>query len=61
MDGILVAYECIDFRLKDGESVVRCKLDMEKTYDLVNWVFLDYILGRMGFSVRRRGWMRKCY
>lgn len=58
LDGVLVANECIDSILKNGDSGVLSKLDMEKAYDRVNWKFLDYMLGRMGFGIR---WMRKCH
>lgn len=48
----LIANECIDAALKAGRSGVVCKIDMEKAYDHINWVFLDWILLKMGFGVK---------
>lgn len=61
MDGVLVAKECMDAVSKNGKMGVLCKLDLEKAYDRVNWEFLDYMLGRMGFGKKWRKWMGRCY
>nr|XP_023928567.1 uncharacterized protein LOC112039889 [Quercus suber] len=50
LDSVLIASECIDYRLKIGILGVLCKLDVEKTYDHVNWGFLTYMLQHCGFS-----------
>ena len=36
------------------------KIDLEKAYDHVEWDFLDYMLGRLGFGDLWRQWMREC-
>ena len=60
MDSILIAFECIDSRLKLGIPGVLCKLDVEKAYDHVSWDFLMYMLQRCGFSEKWRKWVRYC-
>lgn len=33
------------------------KIDMEKAYDHVEWCFVDYMLGHLGFSSKWRAWI----
>lgn len=49
---MLLANECIEDRRLLGRNGVICKLDLEKVYDCVNWIFLDYILLRIGFGAK---------
>lgn len=36
-------------------------MEMEKAYDKINWKFLDYMLNGLGFGIRWRKWIAKCY
>ena len=54
LDSVLIASECIDSRMKMEVPGVICKLDIEKTYDYVNWNFLMYLLKRCDFSEKWR-------
>lgn len=61
LDGILVANECVDDMEKPGRNDILCKLDLENSYDdQMNWNFLDYMMGRMGFGKKWRNWMMMC-
>lgn len=51
---MLIVNECIEDKTLFGHNGLLCKLDLEKAYDHVNWDFLDYIIGKMGFGVKWR-------
>ena len=59
LDDILVANERVHSRLKERAPGIICKLDLEKVYDRVDWKFLQYKLGRMGFGEKWR-WIQEC-
>lgn len=58
IEGVLVVNECLDEIMKKSDSGILCKLDLEKAYDKVNWVFLDYMLRRLGAGNNWHKWMK---
>ncbi|RVW48620.1 Transposon TX1 uncharacterized 149 kDa protein [Vitis vinifera] len=60
LDAALIANEAIDSLLKGDEAGVLCKLDLEKTYDHINWDFLMSVMQKMGFGEKWAGWIRWC-
>ncbi|RVX16052.1 putative ribonuclease H protein [Vitis vinifera] len=55
LDAVLIANEAIDSTLKNNESGILCKLDIEKAYDKVDWNFILTIMKKMGFGEK---WIR---
>ncbi|RVX09051.1 Transposon TX1 uncharacterized 149 kDa protein [Vitis vinifera] len=55
LDAVLIANEAIDWTLKNNESGILCKLDIEKAYDKVDWNFILTIMKKMGFGEK---WIR---
>ena len=60
MDAVLVANEAMRSRQKQGKPGILCKLDIEKAYDHVNWVYLLGVLNRMGFGQKWINWVKFC-
>jgi hypothetical protein len=60
LDYVLIANESLDSHLKSGEPGLLCKLDMEKSYDHVNWDFLLYLLSRCRFGLKWCSWIAFC-
>ena len=60
LDVVLIANEVIDSILKHNENGILCKLDIEKTYDNVDWSFLLTVMQKMGFGEKWIGWIKWC-
>lgn len=60
MDVVLLTKEAInDLKIRKRNGVI-LKLDLEKAYDEVNWVFIDQVIQSMGFRAKFRRWIREC-
>lgn len=51
-DCVLITNVNIDAMMRTGWEGVVCKVDMEKTYDHVNWGYVDWALDQMGYSLK---------
>lgn len=60
LDITLIANEVIDELVHRKREEVLCKLDIEKTYDHVNWSFGNYTLMRMEFGEKCCRWVEVC-
>lgn len=45
----------VDSRKRGERGLVIFKIGLEKAYDHAAWNFVDYMLGRFGFSAKWRG------
>lgn len=62
-DNILVAFEALhtmDTRMKGKKGFMALKLDMSKSYDRVEWGFLEAIVVKLGFTRRWVELMMNC-
>lgn len=50
---------CTFKTLKERNPGIICKLDLE-AFDKVDWKFLHYMLGRIGFGEKWRKWIQEC-
>lgn len=60
MDAILMANELVDSRVRSNAPAILCKLDIQKAYDHLNWMFLLETLFKRGFGARWLRWMKCC-
>ncbi|XP_026459226.1 uncharacterized protein LOC113359869 [Papaver somniferum] len=58
LDGVLIAGDCVDSRLKEKKTGILCKIDMEKAFDNVRWSSLLRILEKHGFGRKWISWIR---
>jgi hypothetical protein len=60
LDGILIANEMVDDAKRNRKEMLLFKVDFEKTYDSVDWGYLDAVMSKMRFSVKWRRWIMEC-
>nr|GFA33950.1 hypothetical protein [Tanacetum cinerariifolium] len=60
-DNILLTQELMhNYHLDRGAARCAFKVDIQKAYDTVDWVFLKNILAGFGFHDRMIGWIMEC-
>lgn len=60
LDGVLVVNEVTDLVKRRKYSCFLHKIGFEKAHDSVNWKFLGYMLGKLGFSTTWGKWINAC-
>lgn len=61
VDGVVAVNDIIDLaRKKKKKECLIFRVNFEKAYDSVSWIFLAYMLDRLGFSERWCRWIRAC-
>ncbi|GAU30291.1 hypothetical protein TSUD_385120 [Trifolium subterraneum] len=60
LDGILIANEVVDDARRGKKDLLLFKVDFEKTYDSVDWGYLDEVMLKMNFPNLWRGWIMEC-
>jgi hypothetical protein len=60
LDGILIANEVVDEASKSNKELLMFKVDFEKAFDSVDWVYLDTVMHKMGFPLLWRKWIKEC-
>lgn len=52
MDAVFIANECMESRQRSKQPGILSKLDIQKAYDHLNWIFLVLMMQRMGFGAK---------
>lgn len=60
LDGVLVANELVDSRIRSKKPGILFKADFEKAYDHVNWRFVEWVMKEMGFDNKWVHWIQRC-
>ena len=60
MDDVLIANEEVDEKRRSREESIVFKIDFEKTYDHVDWGFLNHVLEKKGCNSKWRSCMKGC-
>jgi len=60
VDGVLIVNEVVDLAKRANQECLIIKVDFEKTYDSVNWGFLEYMMRRVGIEAKWVRWIKAC-
>nr|GEZ04043.1 cysteine-rich receptor-like protein kinase [Tanacetum cinerariifolium] len=59
LDGVLIANELVNYEKRKNIKMLLFKVDFEKAFDNVNWIFL-HVKEEMRFSLKWRNWVKNC-
>jgi len=60
LDGILISNEVVDEDHKSKKELLLFKFDFEKTYNSVDWKYLDDVMEKMNCPVLWNNWILEC-
>ncbi|XP_058753770.1 uncharacterized protein LOC131626954 [Vicia villosa] len=60
MDGVLMVNEILDWAKRKKKGCLILKVDFKKAYKSISWIYLRWIIGRMGLGKRWLKWMESC-
>lgn len=60
LDTVMATNEVVDDLVASKNEGLICKLSMEKAYNHVSWIFVDYMLDSFGFGLKWRFWKHTC-
>nr|GEY06240.1 cysteine-rich receptor-like protein kinase [Tanacetum cinerariifolium] len=60
LDGVLIANELVNYAKRENIKMLLFKIDFEKAFDNVNWIFLLHVKEEMVFSLKWRNWAKNC-
>ncbi|GKV27151.1 hypothetical protein SLEP1_g36354 [Rubroshorea leprosula] len=60
VDGVLVLNEVVEEVKRRKQSAFVFTADFAKAYDCVDWSFLEWMMDRLGFGIKWRGWIMEC-
>lgn len=60
LEGPLIINELCSWAKKAKKEMFMFKVDFEKAFDSINWIYLDSIMAQMNFGVKWRNWILGC-
>ncbi|GKV09573.1 hypothetical protein SLEP1_g21054 [Rubroshorea leprosula] len=60
VDGVLVLNEVVEEVKRRKQLAFVFKANFAKAYDCVDWSFLEWMMDRLGFGIKWRGWIMEC-
>lgn len=60
LEGPLIVNELYSWGKKINKKILLFKVDFNKSFDPVNWNFLDSMMRQMNFGIKWRFWMKGC-